>query len=460
MMNKYFSVILYLLIHYASFGQLTIRVTSIPTNTPVSDHIYIAGTMNNWNPGSATYQLIKDNEGNFVVTFTPTIGIVKFKFTRGSWDKVEGTTQGNFIPDRTVSYNGMAKTIDLTIYGWEGNGNQISTASSQVSILSDTFYMPQLNKRRKIWLYLPKDYQSSSKDYPVLYMHDGQNLFDKTTSFSGEWNVDEALDSMIMTGDHGCIVVAIDNGSSSRLDEYSPWINPQYGGGQGDQYVEFIVNTLKPFIDQNYRTKPDAPNTGIMGSSMGGLISMYAGIKYPSVFGKVGALSSSYWFSTSSFDYVAKSKVNDNSYFYLIAGDKEGGNQVLDMATMYQILVDAGGNTAQIFKEIHADGQHSEWYWRREFPNAYKWLFEKKTSAINESPTKRPIKIYQQDDWLKIEGPTILPNQKVSIFNFMGCLVNESYLTNDNTININNMKETCGFYIIKVGNFSQIIFIP
>src|SRR5690606_36165183 len=144
---------------------------------------------------------------------------------------------------------------------------------------------------------LPPDYETSAKYYPVLYMHDGQNLFDVRTSFSGEWKVDEHLDSLFLLGDPGCIVVGIDNGGTNRINEYSPWVNPQYGGGQGDQYIEFLIETLKPYIDQNYRTLPDAEHTGIMGSSMGGLISYYGGLTNQNVFGRIGAFSSSFWFS-------------------------------------------------------------------------------------------------------------------------------------------------------------------
>ncbi|MBK7634993.1 MAG: hypothetical protein IPJ13_12445 [Saprospiraceae bacterium] len=108
----------------------------------------------------------------------------------------EGNAQGSFIPDRTATYEGSPQTVELTIAGWEGASTAPSTASAQVRILSDTFLIPQLNRKRRIWMYLPKDYNTSAKTYPVLYMHDGQNLFDKKTSFSGEWGVDESLDSL------------------------------------------------------------------------------------------------------------------------------------------------------------------------------------------------------------------------------------------------------------------------
>src|SRR3712207_4115220 len=132
--------------------------------------------------------------------------------------------------------------------------------------LDTAFAMPQLGRTRRVWIYLPPDYATSSKRYPVLYMHDGQNVFDAATSYAGEWGVDEALDSLHAAGDHGAIVVAVDNGHQQRMNEYSPWKHPQAGGGEGDGYVDFLALTLKPYVDARYRTRPDAASTGIMGS--------------------------------------------------------------------------------------------------------------------------------------------------------------------------------------------------
>ena len=129
---------------------------------------------------------------------------------------------------------------------------QETTASAQVS----TFELeaPQLKTTKKIWVYLPKNYKTSEKKYPVIYMHDAQNLFDKNTSFAGEWNVDETLDSLKTQA----IVIGIENGNEKRLDELTPFPNEKYGGGKADDYLDFIVNTLKPYVDKNYRTKQSA----------------------------------------------------------------------------------------------------------------------------------------------------------------------------------------------------------
>lgn len=459
MIKSWLTLLLLLLPILVGFGQLTVRVTSVPSNTSPEAEIYIAGTMNNWNPGSPAYKLEKDSSGIYIITFTPLAGNVKFKFTRGTWDSVEGTAQGSFIPDRVVSYTGTAKSVDLTIAGWEGAGNSNpSTASPQVSILTDTFYIPQLNRKRKIWLYLPKDYSNTSKSYPVLYMHDGQNLFDKKTSFSGEWKVDESLDSMYLKGDFGCIVVGIDNGGSNRLNEYSPWINTQYGGGDGDEYIDFIVQTLKPYIDQKYRTLSDSDNTAMLGSSMGGLISMYAGIRYPDVFGRVGAFSSSFWFSGESYKQVSDTGVKGTSYFYLLAGEQEGGQQTGDMDRMYQTLLLAGASADQLSKTAHADGKHSEWYWAREFPKAYKWLFEKKTSGLSED--EKPVfNIYFDGSRLIISGDQIVTGSSFMLFDSEGKLVTKSLIGQDKSIDISGLSLAPGVYIVRLWDQTVKVFL-
>ena len=202
-------------------AQLTIKITAVPPNTPPGDSIYIAGTFNNWNPGNAAFIVKTQPDGSRQVTLNPPVGSVQFKFTRGSWATVEGNAQGGQLPNRVVPYNGQPRTEEVSILSWEdlaGNNPGASTAAANVRILSDNFQMPQLGRSRRIWLYLPPDYNSSNKRYPVLYMHDGQNIFDARTSFSGEWRVDEALNSLFDNGDSGVIVVAIDNGGGQRFN--------------------------------------------------------------------------------------------------------------------------------------------------------------------------------------------------------------------------------------------------
>ncbi len=356
-------------------AQLTIELVSVPANTPAGD-IYIAGNFNNWNSGDAAYRFTK-MPGRYTFTFSPPAGTLEFKFTRGSWATVEGTAAGGYLANRSFNYAGNATTLQLSIAGWEGLGSN-STASSNVSILSNSFYMPQLNRNRRIWLYLPKDYYTSSKSYPVLYMHDGQNLFDNATSFSGEWKIDETLNQLYDQGDYGAIVVGIDNGGAERLNEMSPWINAQYGGGKGREYTLFIVNTLKPYIDSICRTKKDAANTAIIGSSMGGLISTYAAMEFPFIFGKVGVFSPAYWFARDScLSHINYSGKRNTQKYYFVSGTSESSTMVPYMQQVYQALQTVGYNNGELKLLTHTDGQHAEWYWAREFGAAYQWLFPK-----------------------------------------------------------------------------------
>jgi hypothetical protein len=270
---------------------LTVRVT-VPASTPDSAEVYIAGEFNGWQPGMPAYRLEREPGGTRSIRLQTTIrGSVEFKFTLGSWETVEQSAAGADIPNRQIDVPDEGAYLhEATVEAWKTGGTG-HTATQSVSILDEEFDMPQLNRRRRVWLYLPPDYATSgTRRYPVLYMHDGQNVFDAATSFVGEWGVDETLDSLHAAGELSLIVVAVDHGGDERFDEYNPWTHPEHGGGRGDEYVDFLVETLKPYIDAHYRTRPDRLNTGVAGSSMGGLISFYAMMKYPDVFGRAGVL--------------------------------------------------------------------------------------------------------------------------------------------------------------------------
>ncbi|MCB0634663.1 MAG: alpha/beta hydrolase, partial [Lewinella sp.] len=318
-------------------AQLHVLVNSIPENTPYEAKIFIAGDFNDWASGDPDYQLYSNELGILELQLQLDAGPIQFKFTRGSWNTAEGNAEGNFRPNRQYNYPGGTDTLWLNIENWEGavSGNASGTAVTNVSILSEDFYMPQLDRHRRIWIYLPPDYAITTKRYPVIYMQDGQNLFDRASSFSGEWEIDESLNTLISKGDRGVIVVGIDGGGEERINEYSPWVNPEYGGGQGLRYAEFIVETLKPYIDEHYRTIPGPPATGIMGSSMGGLIALYTALEYQNVFGRVGIFSPSLWFSPQSLVQVTESGKEQDIRFYLMAGKQESSSMSAEMIALY-----------------------------------------------------------------------------------------------------------------------------
>jgi predicted alpha/beta superfamily hydrolase len=250
----------------------------------------------------------------------------------------------------------------------------VSTAASNVRILAP-IPIPQLNRDRIIRVYLPPSYDSSDKRYPVLYMHDGQNLFDAATSYAGEWGVDETLNTLAKTQALEIIVVGIDNGQEKRMNELSPWPNKRFGKAEGAEYMQFIVNTLKPMMDQQFRTLPDRENTAIMGSSMGGLISHYAIHQYPDVFSKAGIFSPSYWYSKEVYSQTRMQPVPKTAKLYLIMGGKEGGERTLKKMTKQ--LQKQQHPAEHLYSEVIADGEHNEGFWRKEFPKAVAWLFQK-----------------------------------------------------------------------------------
>lgn len=396
---KILLVVLWALFTKSGFAQVNITITSVPNNTPLSDTLYIAGSFNNWQAANSLYILRK--VGNvYQITLPAGTGTASFKFTRGTWATVEGNSAGGFIPNRTFTYSPNLN-LNLSIAGWEdkpSSGGSGSTAIANVKIISDTFYMPQLQRKRRVWIYLPNSYETNTANrYPVLYLQDGQNLFDQKTSFSGEWSVDETLSNLQKLGDPGCIVVGIDNGGSKRIDEYSPYVNPSYGGGEGERYLDFLTQTLKPFIDSSYRTLPDANNTGIGGSSMGANIALYASVFKPNIFGKAMVFSPAFWFSDSLFKDVSKQKIESRIKVYMVAGTNESSTMVPYMLSMDSALKAKGIVSYESKVLQHTDGAHSEWYWKREFGAAYQWLFEGAGTSVENAQKSRMERATKMD---------------------------------------------------------------
>jgi predicted alpha/beta superfamily hydrolase len=257
----------------------------------------------------------------------------------------------------------------------ESDTPRSSSAEANVLVLEQQFIIAGLNRSRQIRIYLPPDYDSTNQDYPVLYMHDGQNLFDDSTSYVGEWGIDESLNQLARESDFRLIVVGIDNGQEKRMNELSPWENKEFGPAEGEQYMKFIVNQIKPYIDNTYRTLSDRDNTAIMGSSMGGLISHYAIYNYPQVFSKAGIFSPSYWYSADLYPYTQQNPVPEDARLFLEIGMKEG-NAVEDTQKMHDFILSTGHPKDNISIIIDPDGEHTEGSWRKQFVPAIKWLFE------------------------------------------------------------------------------------
>lgn len=247
--------------------------------------------------------------------------------------------------------------------------------------------VPYYQDDRRIRVLLPKDYDKEDwANYPVLYMHDGQNVFYSKESFSGHsWKV-------IPTLKHNrqlpkLIVVAIDNAGENRLHEYGPWLTdvgktPETSsvGGDGMAYADWVVHVVKPFIDQTYRTKPEPQHTLLAGSSMGGIITAYMGAAYPQVFGRLGVFSLASWFSERDFLRFCDSHPLDKaSKVFIQVGTKEGDevdelfisnmNQTYIDCSLryYQSLLRTGLPLDNIDLNIMANEIHHEKHWADHF---------------------------------------------------------------------------------------------
>ena len=394
----------------AQNASLTLKVTGLPQAYPLLyDTLFFAGDPNSWNPWDQDYALEKQVDGTWEIQLNGPSNIpFNYKITRGyGWDTVEGSSNGSFIQNRTAIFNNGIE--EITVAGWE----DIPTphTASNTSILHSGSYMSALDRHRRVWIRLPDNYEESLLDYPVVYMHDAQNLFSQGNSFAGEWQIDESM-AELQQSCNPAIIVGIDNGAALRIDEYAPYINAQYGGGEGSEYLNYLVTELKPFIDANFRTLSDPENTAIMGSSLGGLISMFAAKSHPEVFGKIGLFSPAFWFNPELFDFVENASVNSDQQFYFIAGSNESSSMVPLMEQMAELLVDAGHPSENVFITDHQDGAHSEWYWAREFPAAFEWFFcstpssvetREKDFYIAPNPVDSVVSIYVEHPYATLE---------------------------------------------------------
>ena len=249
------------------------------------------------------------------------------------------------------------------------------SAQPNVHVLAP-LHMPVLDRERTLRIYLPPSYEHSTRRYPVLYMHDGQNLFDDATSFVGEWGVDEILNELARTRKFELIVVGIDHGDAKRFQELNAWDNEKFGKGEGRDYMHFVVDVVKPYVDTHYRTQTDRAHTGILGSSMGGLISHFAMYEHADVFSKVGIFSPSYWIAPEALDMTRAHAVPKNTRVYFYAGGREDDTMLSNMQDVVAALRRRGIPATDWRVEVNPDAEHNERAWHAEFARAVTWLFD------------------------------------------------------------------------------------
>lgn len=249
------------------------------------------------------------------------------------------------------------------------------TRAGTLAVLRDV-YSPQLHNYRDVFVYLPPSYGTdAARRYPVLYMHDGQNLFDPELSYAGAWRVDLAMQTAARLG-YEAIVVGVANTGGSRLDEYSPFFDESVGGGgTADLYVDFLVHTLKPMIDAQFRTQPERAATGILGSSMGGLVSLYAFFREPHHFGSCGVLSPALWFGRRAILPFIEAADAPLGRIWLDVGTGEGQRTVFNVKLLRELLLRKGyveGENLRV--TIAAGARHEEAAWGRRIKKAIPYL--------------------------------------------------------------------------------------
>lgn len=245
----------------------------------------------------------------------------------------------------------------------------------KIEILNEAYEIPQLGRKRRISVLLPHNYYETDKRYPVLYLHDGQNLFDEYAPY-GNWGVDKTLTWLSAQGMGDVIIVAIDHGGELRIQELLPYSTPRYSEAEGDLYLKFMLEDLKPMIDNRFRVLADRTSTGIGGSSLGGLLSLYAGFEYPDIFGNMMIFSPSLWISEEIYKRAKSFTPAGPTDIYLYAGGMESANHYGQVLRLDSILQEKRKyDDFDIIFSHNPSGQHKEIHWGEQFPLALKWLF-------------------------------------------------------------------------------------
>ena len=355
------------------------RFTFELTTTTTDDRpVYITGNFNNWKTADANFRMTPQGNNQYkleLVLPEKTPGVLVYKYVRGGWENEELDAYGTTMDNRTVELH-RGRVSDY-VPCWLNNGLACNPDfMPQIQILDENFEIPQLIKTRRISVLLPYNYHQTEISYPVLYLQDGQNLLDPNAPF-GSWGVDRKLAFMAEQGQGDIIIVAIDHAVDERIAEFTPSHPTKLGIGDGKKYTRFLADTLKPYIDKHFRTLPERMHTGIGGSSMGGLISIYAGLMYPEVYSKILVFSPSLWVDPQLHDHAPAFLHPDNDIsMYLYGGGRESADLVQEMWAFKENIESQGIHKNITFQiSIDPKGKHNEYRWGEEFPKAVEWLF-------------------------------------------------------------------------------------
>lgn len=348
----------------------------LKTDEDDSRPVYISGNFNSWRTQDKAFRMEKIGNNLYQYEFPSDFAYpdeLQYKFTKGDWSEVEIGKNDEITSNRSTKL--QSGIINDYVPKWRKNWLPFKTNYlPKVILISDEFEIPQLNKTRKIWALLPHDYDSSSESYPVMYLQDAQNLFNENAQY-GNWEIDKKLAVMAEYKIGKIIIIAIEHAEEDRIKEYNVG-KTVLGKGQGKKYIKFMTETLKPFVDSNFRTKKEREFTGIGGSSMGGLVSIFSGLRYPQVYGKLMIFSPSLWV-VPKLKIKSDSTENSDTKIYLYAGGDESATMIEHIQEFKKNIIASEfiKDKLKINLSINMEGKHSETYWSDEFPKAIEWLF-------------------------------------------------------------------------------------
>lgn len=347
----------------------------LTTPEPDDRPVFLSGNFCDWYPDLAPFQLRPTAPGHYALELPLTGDLpdtLEYKYTRGGWDQVELDAWGEVPPNRTTRRKtGVRQDI---VPHWRWNGQAVRADLYPQLVLDEPVVVPQLATTRRVRVLVPHDYGQTTQAYPVLYLNDGQNLVGEGEGY-GSWRVDRTMALLASQYRHGIILVLIDHGGSNRVGEFTP-DRTLAGTGNGRLYLAFLVETLKPRIDAQFRTRPEPAYTGLGGSSLGGLISLYGGLLHPAIFGRLLVFSPSLWISQTVFHDARRVNPPQPMQVYLYGGRQESRHMVSALEQLVRSLTHTPGRDHIAHKLIiDPTGRHNEATWGRAFLPAMQWLF-------------------------------------------------------------------------------------
>jgi predicted alpha/beta superfamily hydrolase len=371
-------------------GKFPVRFfVETPANTPSGSEVWLSGNqpeLGNWNgAGIKLAQGLTGNQYFGCIPFGAGTNL-EFKVTRGSWDSVEKDAQGGEVDNRRQDVTGPARVLAQV-----GNWRDLVQEPPRPDTITGTVAYHDVAgaslglKDRKLIVWLPPGYDTATtRRYPVLYMHDGQNIMNtKTAAFGVEWSVDEMAQSLIQGGQMEPIIIVGVYNTDDRIPEYTQVPTTQYGGGKANDYGRLLVEVIKPLIDFTYRTKPDPQFTGVAGSSLGGLVSMYFGITHSETFTRIGVLSPSVWWADRDIvTRVQAMSAKPPLRIWVDIGTNEDGSAseseqtVNDTRALRDALIGEGWVLDNDLKYLEVPGgRHNELAWAARMDQILKYLY-------------------------------------------------------------------------------------